>query len=55
MRKLKISGFLILVIKKMNVIFQLILGVAWASVHQIVVVKTNFIEDKFFAASCNIS
>lgn len=53
MRLLSFSWFFILVVKKTNLIFQLILGIAWTPVHQIADVKTNLIEDKFFAVSCN--
>lgn len=37
----------------MNLIFQLILGAAWAPVHQITVTNIAFIEEKSFAVSCN--
>lgn len=53
MEKISFSGFLILVVKKRNLIFQLILGAAWAPVHQITVTKIAFIEDKSCAVSCN--
>lgn len=53
MRKVSFSGFLILIIKKINLISQLIVGVAWVLEHQIKSVETNIIEDKFFAVFCN--
>lgn len=53
MEKISFSGFLILVVKKMNLIFQLILGAAWAPVHQITVIKVAFLENKSFVVSCN--